>query len=1343
MRIVVDLQACQLEGSRNRCIGRYSHSLAHALARLRGDDDLRIALNANYSEEAEEVIAAFAGVLPRSSFSFYRTPIVKSQSCNERDAFRRVGSEIAHHHFASLSPDIVHNCSPFSNSEVREMSLLEPQRVLGSVKAATLYNLIPLTFEDVYLHDPMVEALYRENCHTLSQYDLLLSTSEASKRNAVSRLGVSSDNIVTIMGAADPMFRPIILTEEERSTLLKKYQIEKPFLLYTASPDHRENIAAAIKAFANLPDALRNGYQFVMLCKASDKDRLNLYEIAGHSGVGDAVVIIDYVPNEDLVGLYNFCRLFCFPSFYESFGGPALEAMACGAPTIGADNSSIHELIGRRDATFDVTDNASITALMVKVLSDDGFADDLRVSGLARAKEFTWENSAASALAAYREAYARADFARLSKDRPKPSVVMMTPLPPQKSGIADYSDTLLPYLKEAFDIKGLFDGAVHDLAHEDPNVLRPFENFPDVVQNVDIPIYQMGNSSFHANMVEPIIDRGGILVLHDIYLGHLLSFMSKRKNYHINFWEEAAIAEINGNNLYCNTDDLSTTIDKNPANLRLLEASDGIIVHSNYAADLIAHHFPRLTSPRIRVIPLPREAVSPTEEERASARAKLGVRPEIAFGISLGFVTDFKGCYELLETVERLCDGLPNLYFAFVGDSDFAFRTRVAQSRHRNRIKITGFVSNDLYRTYLLAANFAVQLRKRTRGESSLTALDCLAYGVPLVVNDYASFSEFPSDVVVKVRAKINPQSMGPISDAIASLLADEQRQAELRRAGLLYVAHQCSPKLVAEAYGDAIRCFLEDRAARNSSKRISKIENIMAPLPRRKEFTAIADALRESGYHQASRTLLPKKRIDAYNFIRTSMHRLRDGLRLLRQTPFGRPFQAIYRVIQRPFLRQYIRHPKLLFLNPYQVLISYRDRTTLQYNSRLFIDVTATNRDDLGTGIQRVVRDTVHAMDNAFFSGDFSHRTLPVTLKNDRIVLADKFLRDTGSRDELYSSTKIGYCDTLLMLDSSWDIYERFDDTFSQIQSRGGKVFTVVYDLVPLIHPDICGDGLPDIFLRWLRAAISRSDGLVCISRVVADELVAFMNDNDLPFRDGLKVGWFHLGSDIKSDQENISVRSEVRDTFRSYVPTFLMVGTIEPRKRHSIVLDAMEMLWRSGSVARLVFMGKRGWKNDEFIERMSRHPEMGRRFFWIEGASDSELALAFKESAALIFASIYEGYGLPIVEAARAGLPVICSDIPIHREVAGSGAEYFTVDCADSLANSIRRFLRDETHPDPSDIKALTWEESARQLREVIYGDNWYATLKRDDSFGAESSKWIAPGLPEAPNPEKVGPS
>jgi glycosyltransferase involved in cell wall biosynthesis len=173
------------------------------------------------------------------------------------------------------------------------------------------------------------------------------------------------------------------------------------------------------------------------------------------------------------------------------------------------------------------------------------------------------------------------------------------------------------------------------------------------------------------------------------------------------------------------------------------------------------------------------------------------------------------------------------------------------------------------------------------------------------------------------------------------------------------------------------------------------------------------------------------------------------------------------------------------------------------------------------------------------------------------------------------------------------------------------------------------------------------------------------------------------------------------------------LTVGTIEPRKAYAQVLDAFDALWRQGADTHLVIVGRAGWLVDEFVTRLRRHPEHGRRLFWFEDASDAVLRRLYRSSSLLLAASHGEGFGLPLSEAARHGLPLLLRDLPVFREAVGENAAYFRGEQPDDIARALERwFAADRAGEAPSSnrIACVDWAESARRLLATIENGDWH---------------------------------
>lgn len=291
---------------------------------------------------------------------------------------------------------------------------------------------------------------------------------------------------------------------------------------------------------------------------------------------------------------------------------------------------------------------------------------------------------------------------------------------------------------------------------------------------------------------------------------------------------------------------------------------------------------------------------------------------------------------------------------------------------------------------------------------------------------------------------------------------------------------------------------------------------------------------------------------------------------------------------------------------------------------------------------------------------------------------------------------------DQLLLLDSSWH-----DDLFplaDRLKSEGIGIISVIYDLIPLTHPQFCDEGLVRVFDRWFDWIAQTADGFMAISQTISNQVKA-----ELQSRLGNSAanqrwhGHFHLGSELDLSDPASKIDPALLQIFEESAPVYLMVSTIEPRKNHAYLLDAFELLWAKDKDVRLCLIGKIGWKCEALVARIKRHPQWGKRLFMFNRANDRSLEYAYAHSRALVFPSYVEGFGLPLVEAMQRGLPAIASDIPVFREVGGDFMAYFDLANPDSLAQTIHRFEESGLFPASrpiSDWQWIDWPAASRQL-------------------------------------------
>ena len=231
---------------------------------------------------------------------------------------------------------------------------------------------------------------------TIRKSQHIIAVSQNAKDEIVAYYGTDPDKITVITPAVDhDFFRP--RPRPEIDAVTKKYGIVKPYILYTGTIEPRKNIAGLLNAYAELSSDVRESFTMVL---AGGKGWLDREIKTQLDTLGQLdIVVTGYVPDEDLPALYSGASLFVYPSLYEGFGMPPLEAMACNTPVIASDNSSLPEVLGDAGILVDARDSTALARHIEKVLYDPTLADELRRKGLARAEAFTWEASAAKLLA--------------------------------------------------------------------------------------------------------------------------------------------------------------------------------------------------------------------------------------------------------------------------------------------------------------------------------------------------------------------------------------------------------------------------------------------------------------------------------------------------------------------------------------------------------------------------------------------------------------------------------------------------------------------------------------------------------------------------------------------------------------------------------------------------------------------------------------------------------------------------------------------------------------------------------------------------------------------------------
>lgn len=862
-------------------------------------------------------------------------------------------------------------------------------------------------------------------------------------------------------------------------------------------------------------------------------------------------------------------------------------------------------------------------------------------AGAVPVANVTQMTNAAAVLAALVDAGTRSTG---QADQPaKPLLAFLSPLPPQHSGIADYSVELLAQLEQFYDIELIVEGPL-DPALAARFAVRDCAWFDQHAGRYARVLYHFGNHFVHQHLFALLRRHPGIVVLHDFFLSGVLDHMERDGHPHA--FLDALYASHGHTGLLAHArQGRNPSIWAFPCNKDVLDHASGVIVHSDFSRRLAAHWYGGDSAAQWQTVPLLRglPAHYQADHARAAARAALGLADDDFLVCSFGMMGVTKRNDLLLDAF--LASPLaadPRCQLVFVGAPDPEQYGRTIAQKIAGagaRVRITGFVDASQYATWLAAADAAVQLRSHTRGETSASVLDCLLYGVPTVVNAHGSNTDVPADVLLQLPDDCDVTALaGALAQLHAPATGAAVRTALTTRARAYVAAHH-APQQVGPRFRDAIETLHQHSPARHYAALVASVQ-ALGPAP--------AGALMDTAAAIAANRLPQAPR-------------------------------------------------------------------------QLFVDISALVEADLKTGIQRVVRSILLRLIESPPPG---FRVEPVYC-------------DGGNRPYRYArahTLRMLGCPAMALEDAPLEVRagDRFlgldlytngtaqnQERLLDMRRRGVEIYFVVYDLLPLLKPQFFPVGTDAYFSGYLDTVAAVADGVLCISRAVADELhdwLAARPGRDR--RDPLQIGYFHLGADLDASAPSKGLPANAAQVLAavSARPSLLLVGTLEPRKGQAQALAAVEQLWDRGVDVNLVVVGKQGWMVDALVQQLTNHPERDRRLFWLAGVSDEMLDKLYQSCSALVAPSIGEGFGLPLIEAAQHGLPIIARDLPVFQEVGGDHAYYFSGTDPAALADALQQWLTLHAAgraPQSKQMPWLTWQASTEQLLRLLGGQHWHRTL------------------------------
>ena len=386
----------------------------------------------------------------------------------------------------------------------------------------------------------------------------------------------------------------------------------------------------------------------------------------------------------------------------------------------------------------------------------------------------------------------------------------------------------------------------------------------------------------------------------------------------------------------------------------------------------------------------------------------------------------------------------------------------------------------------------------------------------------------------------------------------------------------------------------------------------------------------------------------------------------------------------------------------------STTDDSTSKNEFVCFVDISELIRTRASTGIQRVVKE--------FISRAIKHQNFIIILfnyetggfekiKNHEVLL---FLSDTKNYKfidtEPFEILTINIDNKIFFdIDSVWNSPLSRAELYPKLKSCDFVIMNFMYDLIPIVMPDVFMSHTVQNFCMCLSAILTNSDCVLFDSNSAESDFIKIKNTVNINRQINTSV--VYLGNDFQKYQTQCQIDLYENILNKKFI---LFVGTIEPRKRHDVVLEAFEVLSKKYDDLHLVFIGKEGWMVREFVDKLTSNPLFAKKIHWLRETNDDILEKFYKKCFLTVYLSDYEGYGLPVAESLKYGNIIIASDNSSIREVGGEFSDY--------IDNKSSNLIK----------KIINWiENNQLYLQKKSYIKHNYKQIGWDDFFIIVSGK------------------
>ena len=659
----------------------------------------------------------------------------------------------------------------------------------------TVYDLIPYLYPIKEWPEPITREYMRRLEMAKSEPNIhLVMISEATLRDWQEKLGDrESHAVVTFLSADSRLFYCKRTTEIAAN----------PYILFTGGFDYRKNVDGAIASYAlarkkHAEDEDFQRYHLVIVGKydAATKEKYDKY--IRSMGLESLVRLTGFVSDQELARLYRNADIFFFPSKYEGFGLPLLEAMLSGDYIVSADNSSLPEVCGEYAVLFDVNNQEEMADALYqgyKNRKEETLEDIQRRQEYALS--FSWDRTAQGTL----EMIERYSAPCVSSEK-HPKLAIFSPWPEQKTGIANYMYKLTPYLMEYFDVT-IFTSAPKTKRRPLAGVnIRDLNSFSSK-EEFDYKLYQIGNNAdFHKEIFDLLEQYGGIAEIHDFILTpfFFVSYYGQGQKQKFEKLLKLGYGPKKGQEFY----DLTVSTGNHPDVFdcpmahSVAALADKTILHNHWSTD-------QLAGDNACVVPLASFPMHEPESIAMEAAEKKLIRlfekenGEVLIGC-FGWVNANKRPEVVIQAVSELKKRGYTPKLVFWGENNVQnLNELISDYDLKNQVFVSGYLDADEYYAALRKSDIVVNLRFPSMGEASATLCEAFKMGKPTIVSDLNQYREYPDDVCWKL--PVGEQEVEMLCAYISYLIDHPEVREALGGNAKAYADYALAPERIAKLY--------------------------------------------------------------------------------------------------------------------------------------------------------------------------------------------------------------------------------------------------------------------------------------------------------------------------------------------------------------------------------------------------------------------------------------------------------------------------------------------------------------------------------------------------------------